>query len=1414
AGTTAGNYTVGASVAGVATSAIFALTNLAGTAVDVVVVSGSGQTATVSESFAAGLVAQVTDAHGNGVAGVAVGFVAPTAGATAVLSAASVVTGSDGRAAITATANMVAGSYTVQATAGAASTTFTLTNAAAVATELVIASGDGQSTPVGTPFVASLAVRALDSHGNPVPGVAITFNAPASGATAALNATAPATDAAGYASVTAIANGTAGSYVVTATATGVASALSFTLSNVEGPGATIEVVNGNGQTTSVTQAFATALVAVVKDAAGNPVRNTPVTFQAPSNGARATLSASTVITDNTGRAQVDAVAGVIAGSYLVTASVSGVATAAQFALTNRAGPPAAIAAAVASQGQAAQLGQPFTAPLVVTVTDSHGNPVGGIDVGFSAPAAGASAILSGATATTGPDGRAQVTATAANQLGSYVVTAQVAGLGSNATFALSNLVGAPATVVVVSGGNASAAASAGFAAPLVVLVRDAAGNAVPNTLVHFAAPTGQPTAVVSASDVLTDATGHAQTSVTAGTKAGSYDVVAQVTGAAAVAVFPLTNTAGAATKLVATATSSNQTAQVRAAFVQPLEVSVLDAHDNPVAGVTVSFAAPTDGATATLDATTSQSDANGHASARATAGSVTGAFAVTASAVGIAPATFALQAVSGAPAVLSITSGSPQTAVVGQPFAAPLVVQLRDGYGNPVANADVTFSVPSTGATAVVPAAVVKTNALGRAETLVTAGTTVGGYDVTASAQGVATSAAFALTNSTGPAALITTDPASTPQSARVTTAYAAPLRLRVSDAFGNPVANATVAFVAPASEPTAVLSAALSITDLEGRAAVQATASTGAGTYEVRASIAGASVAAATFTLTNTAQGANVLTVVSGGGQSTRAGTTFADPVVLSVRDHLGNPVAGAVVEAAAPTSGPSATITSAASDSLGQARLMLAANGSPGVFTVTASVAGAGTPASFTMTITAIPTTTTLEITPDTATANDSTVMNVTVTAAAGTPEGVVRFVAESRTLGMATLQRDGTLTVQIQLPPPGTYQVTAVFDQQGSFGASTSAPRRLTVLEDTGRLTGGGGGCSFAPAGSGGGSFALFTLVALGWVVRTLRRRSRAHSTPRGGIPLTLVALLMGSSTFAQAQPVGGVALGRLNPAPADSDWMALDSVSIHGHNTAAARVLLDSAHNPFVVSNADGSKRNVVVAQQLLLHISGVFTLRDRYRFALDIPVSPYQDGNDGRYNGYDIKAPGPGLGTMSLAADARVLGHSGGQARLALGAAIGLPTGQKSQLLSDGKISAEPRIAIAAEDGFLAVAARGSILLRPEAQFAGTTFGNELRGAVSIGLRFLAPRLLLGPEVISAYDLSAGRAGTEWLFGVRHAVTSSWTLGAGVGRGISSALGTPSTRVTASVAWVPPVPAPHAAETNEPRDLAQRPTRRE
>src|SRR5262249_57192787 len=81
----------------------------------------------------------------------------------------------------------------------------------------------------------------------------------------------------------------------------------------------------------------------------------------------------------------------------------------------------------------------FAQPLVVSVTANNPvEPVAGATVTFTAPVAGASALLSDSTAIIGSDGKASVTAIANGTAGSYVVSASVAAIASTANFSLGN----------------------------------------------------------------------------------------------------------------------------------------------------------------------------------------------------------------------------------------------------------------------------------------------------------------------------------------------------------------------------------------------------------------------------------------------------------------------------------------------------------------------------------------------------------------------------------------------------------------------------------------------------------------------------------------------------------------------------------------------------------------------------------------------------------------------------------------------------------------------------------------------------------------------------------------------------------------------------------------------------------------
>ena len=117
--------------------------------------------------------------------------------------------------------------------------------------------------------------------------------------------------------------------------------------------------------------------------------------------------------------------------------------------------------------------------------------------------------------------------------------------------------------------------------------------------------------------------------------------------------------------------------------------------------------------------------------------------------------------VAAAPAQIAATAGTPQSAVVGVAFAQGLQATVTDADGNPVSGVPVTFTTPSNGASAVFAGGTitvqVTTGANGIASTpALTANSTLGNYNVTATAGAGALSTNFSLTNSPVPSYVVT----------------------------------------------------------------------------------------------------------------------------------------------------------------------------------------------------------------------------------------------------------------------------------------------------------------------------------------------------------------------------------------------------------------------------------------------------------------------------------------------------------------------------------------------------------------------------------------------------------------------------------------------------------------------------------
>jgi hypothetical protein len=315
--------------------------------------------------------------------------------------------------------------------------------------------------------------------------------------------------------------------------------------------ATITATSGTPQTVAVTKPFPQPLVATVKDSVGDPVSGVLVTFNAPGSGASGTFACSgnTAITNSAGVATSQVfTANTRAGRYTVTAAANALTTNPGFALTNKAGPPASIAA-TAGTPQTATVNTAFATQLAATVKDDHGNPVSGATVTFNAPGSGASGTFSGGVNTAKTNAQGVATAqvfTANTTAGVYTVTATVGTHTTNPGFALTNQAGAPASIAATGGTPQTATINTAFATNLAATVQDAFGNAVSGVTVTFNAPgTGASgTFAGGVKTATTDIQGVATAAVfTANGTVGSYTVRAKAGTLTTNPGFALTNLA-------------------------------------------------------------------------------------------------------------------------------------------------------------------------------------------------------------------------------------------------------------------------------------------------------------------------------------------------------------------------------------------------------------------------------------------------------------------------------------------------------------------------------------------------------------------------------------------------------------------------------------------------------------------------------------------------------------------------------------------------------------------------------------------------------------------------------------------------------------------------------------------------------
>ena len=507
-----------ASATGVGTPANFNLTNLAGAPASIAATAGTPQSATVNTAFTTALQATVKDANNNLLSGVTVTFTAPASGASAAFSGsatATAVTNASGIATAPAlTANGQAGAYVVTASATGVGTpaSFNLTNAA-------VSTGGGALSGVGTSATttANLTTEgpadwvhwgdaSLTRKSGVSPQIS-TYSIVGAGSVLSYTNDPRALS---WTDGTPTASGTNnnGLYI-----NSLQNGYSFTAPAGAGSQVlTIHVggwASGGTMRAHLSDASATDYVDTTTTASGQYDRNYTLTYNAASAGQ--TLTITWVMNSGTGNVT-------LSGSAL-----------------SQTGPSIS---ATAGTPQSATVNTAFTTALQATVKDANNNLLSGVTVTFTAPASGASAAFSGsatATAVTNASGIATAPALTANgQAGSYTVTASATGVGTPASFNLTNLAGAPASIAATAGTPQSATVNTAFTTALQATVKDANNDLLSGVTVTFTAPASGASAAFSGSataTAVTNASGIATApALTANGQAGAYVVTASATG--------------------------------------------------------------------------------------------------------------------------------------------------------------------------------------------------------------------------------------------------------------------------------------------------------------------------------------------------------------------------------------------------------------------------------------------------------------------------------------------------------------------------------------------------------------------------------------------------------------------------------------------------------------------------------------------------------------------------------------------------------------------------------------------------------------------------------------------------------------------------------------------------------------------
>lgn len=644
--------------------------------------SGSAQVGPIGATLPQPLVARVLAADGVPVPGVEVLFAVTTGGGS--LSIQADTSDANGDVQTSWTLGTALGAQTVTATANGLTGSplvFTATADPSDPVQLAILA-QPVSGIAGAALVPALTVAVQDIEGNTVPSytgaVSLAF---ADVGDATLGGTTTVNAVAGLATFADLSIDLTGTYALVASSDTLLVAATAPIAIAPAAASTTEIVAQ--PTDGVAGVPLPAFSAVALDAFANVATDFVgvVTITAERDGVPANvLVAGDTVTAIDGVATFNAVRIDSAGTYTLVLDFGSIGTIETTAFTVV---PAAASTIALLDGdaQGGVVSGALAAPLRVRVTDDFGNGIGGVDVTWDIVTG--LATLSATVVPTDADGIAATTVLLGLIPSTIEVTASVAGLaGSPVSFTASATAGA-ATQLTVETEPAATTEAGATLAPIVVAARDAQGNIATGFVgtVEVDIETGVAGATLGGALAANAVAGIATFDQLVIETSGAYTLRFTSVG--------LTDTVTTAFEIVPAAPfvmqvldGDAQSDTVGFALPNTLRAEVLDIFGNGVAGQPVAWSITA--GSGTLLADTVLTDVDGVAAQQLTLGTVAGDVTVEATIAGLngSPVVFTATALAAAPAALGL-SAAPDTVAAGA-VADPIVVTLRDAFGNAV----------------------------------------------------------------------------------------------------------------------------------------------------------------------------------------------------------------------------------------------------------------------------------------------------------------------------------------------------------------------------------------------------------------------------------------------------------------------------------------------------------------------------------------------------------------------------------------------------------------------------------------------------------------------------------------------------------------------------------------------------------